>query len=119
MVDFLLGGIPGIDPHRFCLETHNYLHHLNIIQDYVAQEENFLRIVIVDYDLDQIHNSNYFQRWMRNFSQASLLFEDLIEDNLLLNVFLTERELVSKMIYHKILKEDRRFKIHNLLSDED
>ena len=119
MVDFLLGEIPGIDPRRFCLETHNYLHHLELITHHVHQEEIFLQQIIEDYDLAQIHDSEYLQRWMKNFSQASLLFEELIEDNLLINLLLRERELVTKMVYHKILKEDRRVKIYNLLSDED
>lgn len=114
ILDYLFGEIHGIDTHRICYDDYNYEENINIIVDHLRSEEDTLRIVFPEYDILTTESSQ-LNSLLSKLSSASILYKE-IDNTYFYHEMLLNKEIIGKIIFHKILKESRKFKINNLLS---
>jgi hypothetical protein len=113
LLDYLFGEIHGIDTYKICFDDYNYEDNMTLIVNYLRIEEFELRKIFSDYDI-QILETNQLDNMLSKLSSASLIYKEL-DEKYFFHEMLLNKEVIGKIIYHKILKSSRIYKIHGLL----
>lgn len=113
ILDYLFGEIPNIDTNQICFDDYNYEENISIIVNYLIDEENHLRTIFPDYDILTLQ-SPQLNNILSKLSSASTIYKE-IDEKYFYHEMLANKEIIGKIIYHKILKESRKYKINNFL----
>lgn len=114
ILDYLFGDIPGIDTNKISFDDYNYEENMSIINDFIIKEEILLRTIFSNYDITELEGPD-IDKLLSKLSSASILYQDL-DEKYFYHEMLLNKDVISKIVYHKILKENRRYKINSILS---
>lgn len=114
ILDYLFGDIPGIDTHKICFDDYNYEKNIDIITQHLNIEEIKLKSLFPEYDILALESPK-IEKMIKKLSSSSILYYEL-DEKLFYHDMLLNKYIIGKIIYHKILKDSRKFKINEILS---
>lgn len=114
ILDYLFGEIEGIDINKIIYNNYYYQSVIEIVENHLIKEEVILKDLFPEYDILTMRSELDFM--LSKLSSVTNIYTE-IDESLLYHDLLLNKDMIEKIIYHKILKDKRKYKIESILKD--